>query len=147
MTIYKSVNRTLTIPGPSFAAIAAGLGGGRLAGFCDSYAIPAAGFLAGDGIEFGEPNTLKKGDTFMGYELWHEAMGAGVLAAIGDDGVGARYGSAHDVAAAATTAKLPNVFAGVAYQLTQDRPLIVTLSGAAPTAAKIIRLAWYVLRS
>lgn len=146
MTTFKSVNRTLVVPGPSFAPLVGGVGGGKLAAFFDSYTIPATGFLNGDAIEFGEANTLKKDDVFLGYQLWHEAMGASVVAAVGDDGSASRYGSAHDVAAAATAAKLPNVFGGVGYRLTQDRPLLVTLSGAAPTAAKIVKLIWFVLR-
>lgn len=146
MTTFKSVNRTLVVAGPSFTPVSGGLAGGRVAGFSDSYAIPATGFLDGDKIELGIENTLKKGDTFLGYDLWHEAMGASVVAAVGDDGSANRYGNAHDVAAAATAAKKPNVFGGVGYQLTQDRPLLVTLSGAAPTATKIIKLIWFVLR-
>lgn len=146
MTIYKGVQRTLAIPGPSFAPIVGGLAGGKAASFYDSYTIPASGFADGDSIEMGPPNALKKGDVFLGYDLWHEAMGSSVVAAVGDDGSATRYGSAHNVASLATAAKNLNLFTGFGYQLTQDRPLLVRLSGAAPTAGKIISITWRVLR-
>lgn len=146
MTTFKGVNRTQAEPGPNFAPITNGDGGGKPATFYDEYTIPANGFADGDSIEMGPPNALRKGDRFLGYELWHEAMGASVVAAVGDDGAATRYGSAHDVAALATAAKRQNTFTGVGYVLTQDRPLLVRLSGAAPTAAKKIKIIWSVLR-
>ena len=146
MTIFMGANNTLAQQGPSFQPIVGGQGGGKASEFYDSYAIPASGFADGDSIEMGPPNALRKGDLFLGFSLWHEAMGAGVVAAVGDDGSATRYASALDVAAAATAAKNGNLFAGVGYLLTQDRPLRVRLSGAAPTATKIIKIYWRVLR-
>jgi hypothetical protein len=146
MTVYRGVQNTLAQKGPSFAPISSGYGGGKPAFFYDYYTIPASGFADGDSIEMGPDYALKKGDTFMGYSLWHEAMGASVVAAVGDDGSATRYGSAHDVAALATTPKTLNVFTGFGYVLTQDRPLRLRLSGAAPTAAKTVRIEWRVLR-
>lgn len=146
MAIFKGVQRTLATPGPNFAPIVGGLGGGKPAWFYDSYTIPASGFADGDSIEMGPPNALRRDDVFLGYELWHQDMGASVLAAIGDDGSATRYGSGHNVAALATAPKTLNLFTGFGYRLTQDRPLLIRLSGAAPTAGKIISLAWRVLR-
>ena len=147
MTTFKSVNRTLVVPGPSFTPVSGGLAGGRVCGFYDTYVIPASGFADGDNIEFGIENTLKKGDVFLDFALWHEAMGSSVVAALGDDGSATRYASALDVAALATAAKKPNLYTGIGYQLTQDRPLLLRLSGAAPTAAKGLKLWWWVLRA
>lgn len=147
MAIFKSVNRALVVPGPAFAPIVGGKAGGRVCGFYDTYVTPASGFADGDSIEFGIENTLKKGDIFLDFGLWHEAMGASCVAAVGDDGSATRYASALDVAALATAAKKPNLYTGIGYELTQDRPLLVRLSGAAPAAAKGIKLWWWVLRS
>lgn len=146
MTTYKGTNRTLVDQGPSFAPIVGGQGGGKMATFYDSYTIPASGFLDGDSIELGPVNALRKGDIFMGLALWHEAMGSSVVAKVGDDGDDDRYFTSTSVATAATAPKTENAFAGVGYVLTQDRPLLVNLSGAAPTAGKIIKLRWHVLR-
>lgn len=146
MTIFKGVQNTLAQPGPSFQPVVGGMGGGKPGFFFDSYTIPAAGFADGDSIEMGPVNALKKGDILLGYSLWHQAMGANVVAAVGDDGSATRYGSGHDVSALATAPKSLNLFTGFGYQLTQDRPLRLRLSGAAATAGKIIAIEWRVLR-
>lgn len=146
MATFKGVNRTLVVPGPNFQPLSGGLGGGKVAGFYDTYTIPAAGFADGDSIDLGPALAFKKGDIFLDFALWHEAMGAGVVAAVGDDGSATRFASALDVAALATAAKKPNLYTGIGYQFTQDRPCLVRLSGAAPTAAKQVKLWWWVLR-
>lgn len=146
MTTYKGYYRTLAIPGSSFAPLAGGIAFGKPALCFDTYTIPASGFADGDSIEMGPPNALRKGDIFLDFHLWHEAMGSSVVAAVGDDGSATRYASALDVAAAGTAPKVGNVYGGFGYALTQDRPLLVRLSGAAPTAGKIIKIAWAVLR-
>lgn len=146
MTTFKGYYNTLVQQGPSFVPIVGGLGGGKLSVFFDYYTIPASGFADGDSIELGPINALKKGDLFLDYHLWHEAMGTSVVAALGDDGSATRYGSAHDVAAAGTAPKVGNAFAGFGYALTQDRPFLLRLSGAAPTAGKIVKVGWAVLR-
>lgn len=145
MTTFKGVLNTLAQQGPNHVPIA-GLNGGKPLVFFDYYAIPASGFADGDSFDLGPINALRKGDRFIDFHLWHEAMGSSVVATVGDDGSAARYGSALDVAAAGTAPKVGNVFGGFGYELTQDRPLRVTLSGAAPTAAKIIKVMWAVLR-
>ena len=144
MTIFKGVYNTLAQQGPSFVPIVGGLGGGKATIFYDYYAIPASGFADGDSINLGVENALKKGDTFLDFHLWHEAMNTSVVANVGDDD---RYGVNLDVAAAGTAPKVGNAFAGFGYLLTQDRPLRVKLSGATPTPAKIIKIAWAVLRA
>lgn len=147
MTTFKSVNRTLVVPGPAFAPISGGQAGGRVSGNYDTFIVPADPVFAdGDNIEFGIENAFKKGDIFLDFALWHEAMGASVVAAVGDDGSATRFASALDVAALATAAKKPNLYTGIGYQFTRDRPLLVRLSGAAPTAAKGLKLWWWVLR-
>ena len=147
MATFKSVNRSLVVPGPNFAPVTGGKGGGRVCGFYDTFVLPASGFANGDNIEFGIENTFKKGDIFLDFAFWHEAMGASVVAAVGDDGSSSRFASALDVAALATAAKKPNLYTGIGYEFTQDRPLLITLSGATPTASKGLKLWWWVLRS
>lgn len=147
MTDFKGVNNTLAQQGPSFQPISGGQAGGKAAEFYDYFVIPASGFADGDLIEMGPPNALRKGDIFLGYNLWHEAMGSSVVAAVGDDGSATRYGSGHDVAALATAAKTLNLASAFGYVLTQDRPLKIRLSGAAATAGKKISISWRVLRA
>lgn len=145
MTIFKGLYNTLAEQGPSFVPISGGLGGGKPSIFFDQYTIPAEGFADGDSIDLGPINALRKGDLFLDYHLWHQDMGASVVAALGDDGSATRYGSAHDVSAAGV--KVGNAFAGFGYLLTQDRPFRLRLSGAAPTAGKIVKVGWAVLRA
>lgn len=146
MATFKGVQRTLAVAGPNFAPIVGGMGGGKPAWFYDTYVIPASGFADGDKIEFGPPNAFRKGDIFIDFALWHEAMGASVVAAVGDDQTANKFAGALDVAALATAAKKPNLYTGIGHVFTQDRPLLVTLSGAAPTAAKGLKIWWCVLR-
>jgi hypothetical protein len=144
MAIFRGASNQAAQQGPAMVPLSGGVGGGKVAGFYDTFVVPAAGMAANDQIEMGPPTGLKKGDVVVNVTIWHDALGAAALLAAGDDGAPARYVTA----AAAAAAGLKQMSqSGFGYQLTQDRPFLIQITGGAPTPAATIKCHWAVLRA
>jgi hypothetical protein len=143
MATFRGVNNTLAQPGPTKAPVAGGDGGGNPRLIYDEYTTVGTE-VVNDVIEMGPPLALKKGDRIVGAFMNNDVCAAGALAALGDDGNTLRFLAATAISAAAHT-QMTN--GNVGFQLDQDRPIRVTLTGAAPGANHKIRVGVYVLRS
>lgn len=145
MANFRGVNNTKAQSGPSFVPIADGAGGGRLAAIYDEYTIPASGFAAADTITLGPPKALRAVDTVLDCLVSWAALGASVTMILGDDGDADRYITSVSVTSAGSQ-RLNAFTTGHGYKLTQDRELLITLAGAAPTPAALIKVQMLLLR-
>lgn len=95
----------------------------------------AAGNADGDSYNL---TKIPKGARVLDIFLTTEAMGAGVVAKIGITGTLDKYGSAVDIAAAGADHFCQTV-ATYGLETTAEETLILTLTGAAPAASKLIK--------
>jgi hypothetical protein len=146
MAKYFGVNFTLNTPGPNAQPIPSGDAAGDFRMSYDEYTT-VAGILVNDTIDFGRySGLLRPGDRIISAQMVYAAMGAGVLFALGDDGVANRFITAQDVSAAGST-NLNNFVAGFGWQVDIARPLRITVTGAAPTAGRKVQVTLGCLRA
>jgi hypothetical protein len=144
---FKGVNCTLAQPGPTRAPIVSGDAGGDERGYYDEYVVLGTEVI-NDLVQFGPPaGGLLLGDRVIGVSLFWDALGAGALLSLGDDGNAARFIAAVDAHLVATAPQGIGVAAGFGWQVDQDRPMLLKFTGANPAAAAKIRCSWRVLRA
>jgi len=111
----------------------------------DNYTI-VADDVDGSIIKMGR---LLKGQRMLECILDGDGLGSNVVAVVGDQkkdgsaGVANRYITSTTVAAA-TTLRLNAPFTGRHYEATEDMDIIVTVSGADPTAGKKLKLTCFI---
>lgn len=86
---------------------------------------------------------IPKGARVLDIVTVNEALGASVVAAVGITGALTKYGSAIDMAAAGVDRTFMSTIANGFLETTALETLIMTLSGAAPAATKIVKGAVY----
>lgn len=96
--------------------------------------------LASGGADGDTYNLTKipKGARVLRIETVNEALGSSVVAKIGTSSSDAKYGSAIDMAAAGADLFCQTV-ATYGLETTAEETLIITLTGAAPAASKIVK--------
>jgi len=122
--------------------VAGGDQAGRPAIIYDQFTIPAAGAgsAQNDVVVMGR---LYKNQRVVGMDFHWDAAGASVTFAVGDDGSAARYRAAASGTAAGQGGITAN--AGMGFVVDQDRNILVTIGGAAPTPGAVLRLATRVI--
>lgn len=146
MAKFYGANYTLATPGPNVQPIPSGDQGGSMRVVYDSFTAPTGGLAINDTIDFGAPaGAIKAGDRIVGARIVTDALGAGALLQLGDDGVANRFITASD-ASAAVTMTLNNL-ANFGWQVDQNRPIRVTLTGAVMAAGKNVKILVELLRS
>lgn len=105
-----------------------------------SFTTLAVGGADGDSYNL---NQIPKGARVLDIVTVNEALGANVVAKIGITGTLDKYGSAIDMAAAGVDRGWMSTIANGFLETTTLETLIMTLTGAAPAASKIVKGAIY----
>ena len=100
------------------------------------FTTPASGGADGDDYELCE---IPIGARILRIKTVNEALGASVVAKIGITGTLDKYGSGLDLAAAGADDYAVTYAQNYGVELTAKERLIMTLTGAAPAATKIVR--------
>lgn len=109
---------------------------GRLRPAFFKFTTPASGGADGDIYELCE---IPAGARILGIKTACEALGASVVAKIGIVGADTKYGSAKDLAAIGEDNFAVLISENYGVELTAKERLIMTLTGAAPAATKIVQ--------
>lgn len=109
--------------------------GGRLRIAFFDFTTPASGGADGDIYVL---TRLPKGARVIGLVTVNEALGASVVAKVGIVGADTKYGSAIDMAAAGADPFVQTV-ATYGLETTAEEDVIMTLTGAVPTASRIVK--------
>lgn len=124
-----------TIGSVSFDQLQPNQAHGRLRLAFFNCTTPASGNADGDSFNLCK---IPKGARIVGIATVNEALGSSVVAKIGITGSLSKYGAAIDMAAAGADPFVQTV-ATYGLETTTEETLIMTLTGAAPTASKIVK--------
>lgn len=145
MAKFYATNWTAAVAVPTGIPVPSGDGGGSERAYYDEF-VAVAGMAVNDTIDFGPPSgALQPGDRVVGADIVTDAAAAAMLLALGDDGSATRFITA--TAAAAAGRITLNNYANYGWQVDQQRPIRMTITGAAPPVGNKIRVKVLVLRS